>query len=291
MILSGKQIADQILDEIQEKIQNGSRKRPPHLAVVLVGEHPASLSYIAMKQKACEKVGIESKLHHFQSTISQQELTEVIQKLNQDPKVDGILLQLPIPDHLSQEHFIELISPEKDVDGFHPINLGRLLAGETGGFIPCTPLGIYELLNRGQIVTKGAHVVILGRSRIVGMPLAVLLAQKQGANSTVTICHSASFNIKALAKEADILVAAMGKAEFVTADMVKEGAVVIDVGINRVEDPSKEKGYRLTGDVSFEAVSQKAKMITPVPGGVGPMTVALLMHNTWKAFEQQCAKH
>jgi methylenetetrahydrofolate dehydrogenase (NADP+) / methenyltetrahydrofolate cyclohydrolase len=288
MIISGKQVADQILSEIQEKIESFQGSLKPHLAVVLVGNHPASMSYISMKQKACRKVGIKTTLHRFEDSISQEELTKAIEGLNKNSEVHGILLQLPLPYHLSQEHFIELISPQKDVDGFHPLNLGRLLAGETNGFIPCTPLGIYELLARSHIPLNGAHVVILGRSRIVGMPLAVLLSQKLGANSTVTICHSATKEMESHTQKADILVAAMGRAQFVKADMIKKGAVVIDVGINRIDDPLIAKGYRLVGDVAFDEVSQKAKAITPVPGGVGPMTVALLMQNTWKAFSSLC---
>lgn len=287
-IISGRDIAENILLRLQKKIDATGINQTPHLAVILVGDHPASLSYISMKRRACEKLGIDSELHHFDQTISEKQLREAIEQLNCDPYVHGILLQLPLPPHLRQETFIELISPKKDVDGFHPLNLGRLIVGEEPTFIPCTPLGVYELLKASTETIEGKNIVIVGRSRIVGMPLSILLSQKHRGNATVTLCHSATHALASHCNKADILIAAMGRAEMITEDYVKEGAIVIDVGINRVDAPETEKGYRLVGDVAFDRVKDKVSAITPVPGGVGPMTVAMLMQNTLQAFSEQC---
>lgn len=281
MIISGREVGEKILLEIKKEIDQA--RTTPCLAVLLVGDHPASMSYIKMKRKACETVGIKSELFHYDPTVTQKEMADKIKALNADKNVHGILLQLPLPTQLDQEALISMISPDKDVDGFHPSNLGKLLAGFAPPFIPCTPLGIYTLLERSHFEMKGKNIVVLGRSRIVGMPLAALLSSKMYGNATVTVCHSQTKNLADHTQKADILIAAMGSPHFVTAAMIKEGSVIIDVGINRVEDPTREKGFRLVGDVVFEECFKKAQAITPVPGGVGPMTVAMLMYNTWQA--------
>jgi len=287
-LIDGKQISEDIKCELQSEIDELKRKAgvTPGLAVILVGDDPASASYVRGKGKACEKLGLNSLSLHLPTTIQQPQLLAEIEKLNYDPEIHGILVQLPLPAHIQENDVINAISPEKDVDGFHPISKGKLSAGEET-FVPCTPAGIQELLIRSGNNPTGKHVVILGRSQIVGIPLAILLMQKRpGANATVTVCHTGTREIAAFTQQADIVVAAMGKPEIITAEMLPAGCVVIDVGVNRVEDASAKKGYRLVGDVAFESTVNKVKAITPVPGGVGPMTITMLMKNTVKA-----AKH
>lgn len=273
------EIRSELRDEVQKRIEAGRVR--PHLTVVLVGDNPASASYVRAKAKAAEDVGMSAKTLRYPATITQEELLNVLVGLNHNPAVHGILVQLPLPTHIDERVVIETIVPEKDVDGFHPVNVGRVSLDQ-GGFAPCTPAGIVEMLKRTGIKTSGAHAVIIGRSNIVGRPMANLLLHK-GLDATVTVCHSRTRNLPELARQADILVAAIGRAHFVTADMVRPGAVVIDVGINRIEDPSRERGYRLVGDVDFDAVAPISSAITPVPGGVGPMTIAMLLQNTVRA--------
>ncbi len=282
-LIDGRTIAAQVREEVRREVQEwiAQGHRPPYLAVVLVGDNPASQSYVRGKRKAAAEVGIASDTFHYPATISEEELLSLIHELNTREDVDGILVQLPLPEHIDEFTIIQAITPEKDVDGFHPENTGLLWIGRPR-FIPATPAGILELLHRSNIDTRGQRAVVLGRSNIVGKPVAGLLIQK-GVDATVTICHSRTRDLPAVTREADILIVAIGRAHFVTADMVKEGVVVIDVGINRVEDPSRPRGYRLVGDVDFEAVKEKASAITPVPGGVGPMTIAMLLKNTLKA--------
>ncbi len=281
MIISGVEIATQIKTEIREAILQKCRERRPTLAVVLVGDNPASLTYVGAKTKACKEVGIITIDIKLPKTTTEKELLHYVDKLNDDPEVDGILMQVPLPSHIDENRIVESILPEKDIDGFHPQNLGKLLLGLDTGFIPCTPLGIKILLERSSLSIEGKHVVILGRSHIVGKPLANLLMQKKpGCNATVTVAHTKTLHLKEISKSADILVAAMGSPLFVKKEMVKEGAIVIDVGNNRITDPSTSKGYRLVGDVDFKDVAPLCRAITPVPGGVGPMTVACLLHNT-----------
>ncbi len=283
-ILDGKSIAQAIRDEVKDEVSALiQRTITPGLAVVLVGDDPASQVYIRMKRKACAEAGIESFEHRLDASTTERQLLDLVASLNEDPKVHGILVQLPLPDHIAEERVLNAINPEKDVDGFHPINVGRLLAGGRA-LRPCTPYGCQELLRRSGYAIEGQHVVIVGRSNIVGKPLAAMLMQKaEGANATVTVCHSRTKNMDSITQQADILVAAIGQPEFVTARMVREGAVVLDVGINRVDDPAAAKGYRLVGDVEYASVSEKAEAITPVPGGIGPMTVAMLLKNTVEA--------
>lgn len=288
--IDGKETAEQLRNELKVKVDELSvGGKTPGLAVVLVGNNPASEVYVRNKGKAAEKAGIRATTERYPENISEEKLLSVIDQLNNDPEWNGILVQLPLPGHIDEQKVIEAIRPDKDVDCFHPFNVGRLVIGMSV-FDPCTPAGIVELLHRYQIDPAGKHVVILGRSNIVGKPLANLLVQKaKGANAIVTVAHSRAKDIAALTREADILVAAIGVPEFVKKDMVKPGAVVIDVGINRVDAPETEKGYKLVGDVAFDEVSEIASFITPVPGGVGPMTIALLLKNTVKAFEIQNA--
>jgi methylenetetrahydrofolate dehydrogenase (NADP+)/methenyltetrahydrofolate cyclohydrolase len=285
-IIDGKEIAEKIMDELKPRIaklvENGTI---PGLSVLILGEDPASISYVKSKGKACERLGMRSETITLSEKTSQADLMTVITNLNTNPRVHGILVQLPLPKHIDEDAVLEAINPQKDVDGFSPINMGRLLAGRDC-FKPCTPNGVMELLARHGIDPAGKHAVIIGRSNIVGKPMAALLMQKQkGANATVTVCHSGTKNLPRVAKQADILVAAIGSPNFVKASMVKKGAIVIDVGINRVDDATSEKGYRLVGDVDFEAVKEVASAITPVPGGVGKMTIAMLMLNTVQAAE------
>ncbi|NIM19949.1 MAG: bifunctional methylenetetrahydrofolate dehydrogenase/methenyltetrahydrofolate cyclohydrolase FolD [Candidatus Latescibacteria bacterium] len=285
-LLDGKALAATIKQEVKDSVPEGAR---PALAVVQVGEDPASSVYIRSKVRSCEECGFDSQHVHLEEGIRQAELLKTLRKLNDDQSVHGLLLQLPLPQHLDPDEAIRTIEPIKDVDGFHPENLGLLVSGQPR-FVPCTPLGIRELLVRNRIDIAGKRVVVLGRSIVVGKPLALLFALKgEGGDATVSICHSRTKNLGEHAASADILVAAMGKPGLVTGDMVKEGAVVVDVGINRVPDPSKKKGYRLVGDVDFESVAPKVSHITPVPGGVGPMTVAMLMASTLKAYSLQVA--
>lgn len=290
-LIDGNQIAAAIIAELKAEVAtfNG---RKPCLALVRVGEDPASVSYVKKKEKTAAEIGVTSRVILPPTTISQAELFQLIDQLNADDGVDGILVQSPLPKHIDEVAVFRRVSPEKDVDGFNTINLGKVAQEDPTGFVACTPAGIMELLARSQVDLKGKHVVVLGRSLIVGKPIALLALQKKaGANGTVTICHSATTNLHAITKQADVLIAAIGRAEFVTADMVKPGVVVIDVGINRVADPSKKTGYRLVGDVHFPTVSPLCAKITPVPGGVGPMTVAMLMQNTVKAFRQRTGKN
>lgn len=288
-IIDGKKIALDIRDELKKEIEKLklAGKSVPGLAAILVGENPASESYVKSKSKACDEVGMLSKIEKLSSDISENALLEIIQKYNDDFVFNGILVQLPLPKHINEEKIIEAIHPLKDVDGFHPVNVGNLVIGKDT-LLPCTPAGIQELLVRYKIPIKGKHVVVVGRSNIVGKPIAnILLQKKQNANAIVTVCHSAASDISYYTKQADILIAALGQPNFVKAEMIKEGAVVIDVGINRVEDKLNSKGYRIAGDVEFGSVKNKASYITPVPGGVGPMTVAMLLKNTFKAYMLQ----
>lgn len=286
VLISGLEVSASIRGELKARAAAlAARGVVPRLEVILVGDDPASVSYIRSKEKGSAEVGIEENTTHLPADTSEQKLIELLDRLNGDKKVDGILVQVPLPPHIDTEKVLYHISPEKDVDGFHPVNLGRLLRGEPC-FLPCTPYGIQQLLMRSGHDPAGKHVVICGRSNLVGKPLAaILLQKKKGANATVTVVHTATEHMASFTRQADILVAAMGKPGCITADMVKEGAIVIDVGVNRVPDPSKERGYRLTGDVDFEAVREKASAITPVPGGVGPMTVTMLLQNTIEAAE------
>ena len=284
-VIDGKAAADQIRAEVAagvtKRIEAGKPK--PGLATVLVGENPASQVYVRNKQKACAEVGIDSFGYNLPATISQGELEKLVADLNADPKVNGILVQLPLPAGLDEESVLKTISVEKDVDGFHPINIGRLAQkGRDPLFVPCTPAGVMYLLEQELGSLEGLEAVVLGRSNIVGMPVALLLVR---ANATVTICHSRSKDLKEIVRRADVLVAAVGRAEMVRGDWVKPGAVVIDVGINHVDDPSRPRGYRLTGDVMYDEVAQVARAVTPVPGGVGPMTIAMLLKNTLRAAE------
>ena len=281
-ILDGKATAEQIRLEVAATVADIKAQHgvTPGLAAVLVGDDPASAIYVRNKGRACEEVGIHSQTFHLPADTSQRELLRLIDKLNGDPAFSGILVQLPLPKHLNESAVLLAVSPDKDVDCLHPTNLGKLAQGEAD-FLPATPGGVQQLLLRNGFDPGGKHVVICGRSNIVGKPLAILLVQKKpGANATVTVCHTGAKNMPELARQADILVAAMGRSKAITADMVKEGAVVVDVGINRVDDPSRKSGYRLEGDVDFGPVSEKAAAITPVPGGVGPMTIAMLLVNT-----------
>ena len=284
MIIDGKKIAAEIRAEAAAAAAELSRAgAPPGLAVVLVGDNPASLSYVAAKERACAACGIRSFPVRLPADATQERLLAEVARLNADPAVDGILVQLPLPRGLDEQAVIRAIDPAKDVDGFHPVSLGRLVIG-LDTFVPCTPAGIVELLLRSGVDPAGKHAVVVGRSNIVGKPVAALLARKaRGGNATVTLCHTATPDLAAFTRTADILVVAAGRPGTVGAGMVKPGAVVIDVGVNRVPDPSRATGYRLVGDVDFDAVAPVASLITPVPGGVGPMTIAMLMSNTVKA--------
>jgi methylenetetrahydrofolate dehydrogenase (NADP+) / methenyltetrahydrofolate cyclohydrolase len=284
-ILDGKLASQAIRNGLKLEVAqlHANGKEVPHLVAILVGENGASETYVNAKVKACEEVGFKSTLIRFESTISSFRLLETIAELNSDPEVDGILVQLPLPEHISQEEVICAIDPSKDVDGFHPNTIGKLVLGQDS-FIPATPYGILLLLQHYKIQTKGKHAVVIGRSNIVGRPISILLSgNTPTGNATVTICHSQTQNLKEITATADIIIAALGKPQFVTADMVKEGAVIIDVGITRVADATKKSGYRIQGDVDFKNVAPKTSFITPVPGGVGPMTIAALMKNTFKA--------
>jgi methylenetetrahydrofolate dehydrogenase (NADP+)/methenyltetrahydrofolate cyclohydrolase len=287
-LIDGKKISQEIKAEVKASVENlKSKGIVPGLAAVLVGDNPASHIYVRSKAKACDESGIYSEVLKYPKDMKESELLRLIQELNHKDTISGILVQLPLPEQISEEKVIKTISPEKDVDGFHPYNLGLMLAGKPT-FLPCTPFGIQELLMRSGNDPAGKHVVILGRGSLVGRPLSVILSHKaKGANATVTLCHTGTKDIPEYTRQADIIVAAMGKPEFLTKDMVSPGAVVIDVGVNRVEDKSCEKGHRIVGDVAFEEVKEVAKAITPVPGGVGPMTVAMLLANTLKAAKMQ----
>ena len=283
-LINGKQIAADILENLKKDISKKIGMNKIGLAFVLIGTNPASQTYVKMKKKACGKIGIQSYDYELKESTSENELLVLLDKLNNNPNIHGILIQQPFPNHIDTKKIIYAVNPEKDVDGFHPNNIGKMLLGDTTGFISCTPLGIKTLLEKANIEVEGKHVVILGRSNIVGLPLAnILMKKKPGANATITVCHTGTSDLNHFTKQADILIAAMGRAEMVTADMVKEQAVIIDVGTNRVDDPTKKRGYRLTGDVHFPSVVEKVKAISPVPGGVGPMTIVMLLKNTVKA--------
>ena len=287
-ILDGARLAKEIRAEIASEVARmASRGRKPGLAVVIVGEDPASRVYVRSKGRACVEAGMLSETIELPASVSEAELLATIDRLNVDPAIHGMLVQLPLPKHINSDAVLRRIAPGKDVDGFHPINVGRLASGDPAAFRPATPYGVQQMLVRAGIETKGAHAVIVGRSTIVGRPMASLLLQDgPGGNATVTVCHSRSRDLPAVARLADILIVAIGKPRFVTAEMVRPGAAVIDVGINRVTDDSAERGYRLVGDVDFEPVAAIASAITPVPGGVGPMTIAMLLRNTLQAAEQ-----
>lgn len=281
-IIDGNKIAETIRGELATEIEKLKNEHgvTPGLATVLVGENPASEVYVRMKNKAAHAIGIFSEQHNLPADVPEEELLKLVEDLNLNDKIHGILVQLPLPDHIDEHKILNTILPEKDVDGFHPVNMGKLLIGEKG-FRPCTPYGVQKMLVYSGIKIEGAKVVVVGRSNIVGKPIANMLLQKQDeANATVTVCHSRTKDLPSVTREADILIAAMGRPEFITADMVGEGAVVIDVGVNRVDDSSKKRGYKLVGDVKFDEVSKKCKAISPVPGGVGPMTITMLLYNT-----------
>lgn len=283
MIIDGKAIAERIEQDLQQQVAN-LKGRHPCLAVVLVGDNPASSIYVNRKTKACKRVGIRSVMKEFPSSITEPELLQEIQFLNNDPTIDGILVQLPLPSHLDSTTITLAIDPSKDVDGFHPLNMGSLMRGDSLGFIPCTPLGIIKLLKSSSIALAGKHAVVVGRSNIVGKPIASLLLQE---NATVTIVHSKSTNFNEICKQADILIVAVGKPRFISKEHVKEGAVVIDVGINKIEDKNKKSGYAVVGDVDFDSVAPICSAITPVPGGVGPMTIASLLQNTFDSYRRR----
>jgi len=286
-ILDGRATANSIRERIREESEELARsKTPPGLAVVLVGDDPASATYVRSKERACRKVGIQGFQHRLPADTGESEVLQLVRKLNRDPAVHGILVQLPLPGHIDADVVTHAIDPDKDVDGLHPVNLGRLVADQPG-FVPCTPLGIVTLLQEYGISTAGQHVVVVGRSLLVGKTLAnLMLTRGSRGNATVTVCHSRTPDLTKHTRQADILVAAIGAVGMIDGEMVRDGAVVIDVGINRVDDPEAKRGYRLVGDVEFDSVNPKAKAITPVPGGVGPMTVAMLLQNTICAARQ-----
>jgi len=280
-IIDGKQIAADIRAELKDEVA-GLKKRGivPGLGVILVGGDPASKSYVTSKERACEEMGIFSDDNRLPAGTSQAELMALVRRMNGDPKINGILVQLPLPRHLNESEVLLAIDPAKDVDGFHPVNVGKMVVGEKA-YLPCTPHGVVQLLLRSGVKLDGAHVVIAGRSNIVGKPLANMLIQKSPTgNATVTVCHTRTRDLAHFTRQADIVIAAAGRPNTITADMVRDGVVVVDVGVNRVEDPTKKQGFRLVGDVDFDAVKEKASLITPVPGGVGPMTITMLLYNT-----------
>jgi len=284
-ILDGKLVSAAIKAQLAEKVTElkALGQKVPHLAAILVGNNPASETYVASKVKSCAEIGYHSTLLRFDEKISEKHLLDNITLLNENADIDGILVQLPLPKHINEEVVINTIDPSKDVDGFHPVNVGKMVSG-LPTFIPATPYGIMLMLEHYNVPTKGKHAVVIGRSHIVGTPVSILLSRNSNpGNCTVTLTHSHTPNLKELCLQADIIVAAIGRPNFVTADMVKEGAVIVDVGINRIEDASKKSGFRLVGDVDFEAVADKCSFITPVPGGVGPMTIAALLKNTYHA--------
>lgn len=288
-ILDGKKVSGAVKDDLRAAmIELGDRQvEAPHLAAVLIGNNGASETYVASKIKNCAEVGFRSTLVRLEETASEEEILSAIEKLNADPAVNGILVQLPLPGHVSEEKVINIVHPEKDVDGFHPVNAGKLMLGNPS-FIPATPFGIMLMLEHYDIETAGKHAVVIGRSNIVGRPMSVLLSLNASpGNCTVTVCHSRTKDLAEICRTADIIVAALGKPGFLTADMVKENAVVVDVGITRVSDPSKKSGFAIRGDVDFDSVAPKTSFISPVPGGVGLMTIAAVLKNTWKAYQQQ----
>lgn len=287
-LIDGKTIAETIKNEIRTEVAAiiDRDERTPHLAAILVGNDPASETYVSSKERACQSLGITSSLYRFEESVTEEKLLSVIAFINSDPDIDGLIVQQPLPRHINTDRVVAAIHPDKDVDGFHPLNVGKMTLG-IPSFLPATPMGIVELMKRSKIQTEGKHVVVLGRSNIVGTPIALMLSRKSSpGNATVTLCHSKTENLNAMCRQADILIAAIGQPGFVTADMVKPGAVVIDVGIHRIDDKS-EKGYHITGDVNFKEVSKIAGAITPVPGGVGAMTIAALLMNTMKAYKKE----
>ena len=290
-LISGRDIAAQIYDELAIEIEKLAEKNiKPHLTVVLVGEDPASAVYVGMKEKACIKMGMDSETIKLPVETTQDELLAIVDRLNKDPLVHGILVQLPLPKQIDSDVIINSIDPEKDVDGFHPFNRGLMVAGQDC-FLPCTPYGVQMMLQKSGIEVSGKHVVVVGRSLIVGMPVAIMLVlKKAGANATVTICHTGTKDMAYHTRQADILIVAAGRANTITGDMIKEGAVIIDVGTNRKDDPTAKRGYRLVGDVDFDSVKDKVSAISPVPFGVGPMTIVMLIYNTVKAAKNFAAK-
>jgi methylenetetrahydrofolate dehydrogenase (NADP+)/methenyltetrahydrofolate cyclohydrolase len=286
-IIDGKQVAAELRAELKEKVaQLKAKGVTPGLAVILVGDDPASKSYVTAKEKACEEIGMHSDDNRLPATTTQADLLALIDKCNKDSTIHGILVQLPLPKHINDNEVLMAIDPSKDVDGFHPVNVGRMVVGQEA-YLPCTPHGVVQLLLRNGVKLDGAEVVIVGRSNIVGKPLANMLIQKsKTGNATVTVCHTRTKNIAEHVKRADIVIAAAGRPNTITSEMVKVGAVVIDVGVNRVEDASKKNGYRLVGDVDFDAVKKRASLITPVPGGVGPMTITMLLYNTVQSAQK-----
>ncbi len=286
-LIDGKATASRIRDELKEKAALLTRRgMKPGLAVVLIGDDPASRSYVTAKEKACEEMGLYSRDIRKPADTTEEQLLSIIDGLNEDPAIHGILVQLPLPAHIDSDRVIERINPLKDVDGFHPVSVGKMMLGQET-FLPCTPHGIIKLLEEKEIPTSGAEIVVVGRSNIVGKPIANMLLQKGNpGNATVTVCHTGTRNLKEHTLRADILIAAAGRPAMITADMVREGAVVIDVGVNRVPDDTKKRGYRLAGDVDFEGIKDKASFITPVPGGVGPMTITMLLYNTVLSAER-----
>jgi len=290
-ILDGKATSNQIKEELAQEVAElkAAGKRPPHLAAILVGNDGASLTYVGSKVRSCEKIGYASTLIRLEDTISQVELLTAIEKLNNDTELDGFIVQLPLPKHINEEEVLHAINPTKDVDGFHPTNFGKMALGmET--FIPATPFGIMELLRRYNLDISGKHAVVIGRSHIVGRPMSILLSEKGSpGNATVTLTHSRTQNLSEITKSADIIVSALGVPNFVTADMVKQDAIIVDVGITRVPDENHPKGYVIVGDVAYDEVKEKASFITPVPGGVGPMTIAMLLQNTMLAYQRNQA--
>ncbi|AXT20926.1 bifunctional 5,10-methylene-tetrahydrofolate dehydrogenase/5,10-methylene-tetrahydrofolate cyclohydrolase [Flavobacteriaceae bacterium AU392] len=288
-LLDGKKTSNDIKDEIAVEVQKivAKGEKVPHLAAVIVGSDGASLTYVGSKVRACERVGFESTLISLPEETTEETLLNKVAELNADSDIDGYIVQLPLPKHIDEQKVLMAVDPNKDVDGFHPVNVGRM-ALDLPTFLPATPYGIMELLERYEVETSGKNVVVIGRSHIVGRPMSILMSQKRKAgNATVTIAHSRTKDLSAITKEADIIVAALGIAEFLTGDMVKDGVTIIDVGITRVPDDTRERGYRIAGDVHFESVSQKTNFITPVPGGVGPMTIAMLLKNTLQARQSQ----
>ncbi|MCE9614097.1 MAG: bifunctional methylenetetrahydrofolate dehydrogenase/methenyltetrahydrofolate cyclohydrolase FolD [Lentisphaerae bacterium] len=290
-ILDGKLMAAQMREELRvEAARLAAAGMRPGLGVILVGDNPASRSYVTAKEQACKDIGLYSDDNHLPASTSEADVLALIRRMNADPKIHGILVQLPLPKHIDESRALLAIDPEKDVDGFHPVNVGRMVIGEKA-FLPCTPHGVVQMLARSGVQTSGRHVVVVGRSNIVGKPVANLLLQKKpNANATVTICHTGTPDMGMFTRQADILIVAAGRPNTVTADMVKDGAVVIDVGVNRIEDVTKKAGFRLVGDVDYEGVKEKASLITPVPGGVGPMTITMLLFNTVESARDALAR-
>ena len=289
-ILDGKEVSNFVIERVGKQVKSLNEKHTiqPGLAVVLIGEDPASQVYVNMKVKKCEALSIYSEKHSLEADASQDDVINLVKQLNADPKINGILVQSPPPPHIDEREIIDTVAAERDVDCFHPTNVGKMLIGDEDGFVPCTPAGVMEIIKYYGIETSGMHAVVIGRSNIVGKPMQALLSRKgRHANCTVTMCHSGTKDLASIVSQGDLIVAAVGRPEIISGDMVKEGAIVIDVGINRVDDPAAKRGYRLVGDVDFEAASARASAITPVPGGVGPMTIAMLMQNTVTACCQQ----